>query len=61
MKAYIFCDMCTKGKLALRVGDWVDKGRYWRYVESVMPEGNCADWADLFWDTAYDAIYKGRR
>lgn len=57
MLVEIFADMRTNGKLAIRIGDWVDNGQTWKYVESIMPEGNCADWAEKFWDAAFVTIH----
>lgn len=56
MIAELFVDR-RSGLCTLVIGEWTYDGN-WRYVESVMPEGRCADWAEQFWDEAFVALQK---
>lgn len=57
MNAQIFIDHRSGFKYTMLVGERGNDD-IWRYVESVMPEENVADWAEKFWDSAYVALHK---
>lgn len=33
----------------------------WLYVESLLPEENCADWAQKFWAACYESLVTHRK
>jgi hypothetical protein len=57
MSAQIFVESGGRFRYVLGVAELGNDG-IWRHVESVFPEENHADWAEKFWDSAYEALHK---